>query len=51
MIAGLLVLPAMALRWWAARGARGAEAMQFEETEQGEIVSLALPVDSVGLQM
>jgi hypothetical protein len=51
MIAGLLVLPAMALRWWAARGARGAEAMQFEETEESEIVSLALPVDSVGLQM
>src|SRR5580704_253006 len=51
LIAALLVLPAMVLRWWAARGAKGAEAMQFEETEESEIVVLALPVDSVGLQM
>jgi hypothetical protein len=51
LIAALLVLPAVALRWWAVRGARGAEAMQFEETEESEIVSLALAPDSVGLQM
>ena len=51
VIAGLLVLPAIALRWWSARGARSAEAMQFEETEESEIVSLALPLDSAGLQM
>ena len=51
LIAALLVLPAMALRWWAARAAKGAEAMLFEETGESEIVVLALPVDSVGLQM
>lgn len=51
LVAGLLVLPAIALRWWAARGAKGVEAMQFEETEASEIVVLALAVDSVGLQM
>lgn len=50
LIAALLVLPALALRWWAARAARGAEAMLFEETEEAEIVSLALPVDSLALR-
>jgi len=43
-------LPAVGLRWWAGREARGAEEMQFEETEEAEIVSLALPVDSVALR-
>jgi hypothetical protein len=50
LIGALLVLPAILLRWWAARSARGAEAMRFEETEESEIVSLALPVDSVALR-
>jgi hypothetical protein len=51
LIAAMLVLPAAGLRWWAARGARGAEAMRFEETEESEIVSLALPPDTVGLRI
>jgi hypothetical protein len=51
MIAGLLALPAIAIRWWAARDARGAEAMKFEETEESEIVSLGLPADSVALHI
>jgi len=51
LIAGMLVVPALAMRWWAARGAKAEEAMQFEETEESEIVSLALPVDSVALRM
>jgi len=51
LIAGLLLLPAVGLRWWAARKARGAQEMQFEEVEEPEIVTLALPVDSVALRM
>lgn len=51
LVAALLVLPAIALRWWAARGVKGVETMQFEETEESEIVVLALPLDSVPLRM
>jgi hypothetical protein len=51
LIAGLLVLPAIAMRWWAARAAKEGEAMQFEEAEESEIVSLALGPDSVALRM
>ena len=36
LIAGMLVVPALAMRWWAARGAKAEEAMQFEETEESE---------------
>lgn len=51
LVAGLLVLPAIATRWWSAREAQGIEAMQFEEAEEGEIVLLALPVDTVALRI
>jgi hypothetical protein len=51
LIAALLVSPAIALRWWAMRVSRGAEAMQFEETEDSEIVSLALAPDTAALRL
>jgi hypothetical protein len=51
LIAAVLVLPAIAMRWWSARSAKGAEAMLFEETEEAEMVSLALSPDSVALQI
>ncbi len=50
LTASMLVVPAVAMRWWSARSAKGAETMLFEETEAPEIVSLALPPDSVALR-
>ncbi|HEV8493901.1 MAG TPA: hypothetical protein VGR76_16605 [Candidatus Angelobacter sp.] len=36
LIASMLVLPAVAMRWWSVREAKGVEMMRFEEAEESE---------------
>jgi hypothetical protein len=50
LVGTALLVPALLLRWWTVRSAELVDAMQFEEIEESEIVSLALAPDLVSLR-
>jgi hypothetical protein len=49
VFAGALVLPALMLRWWAARRMRAVEELQFEDVEEPQLVSLELTTEVVAV--